>query len=46
VYLNVKVNQINDPLKKARDVENIGHYSSGDTEITIKDRNEFRMYCQ
>jgi predicted transport protein len=40
VYLNVKVNQINDPLKKARDVENIGHYSSGDTEITIKDRNE------
>ena len=43
VYLNVKVNQINDPLKKARDVENIGHYSSGDTEITIKDINAIRI---
>jgi predicted transport protein len=28
------------PLKKVRDVKNIGHYSSGETEITIKDRNE------
>jgi predicted transport protein len=26
--------------KKARDVKGIGHYSSGETEITIKDRNE------
>jgi predicted transport protein len=26
--------------KKARDVKDIGHYSSGETEITIKDRNE------
>ena len=34
------MNQINDPLKKARDVKDIGHYSSGNTEITIKDRNE------
>jgi predicted transport protein len=34
------MNQINDPLKKARDVKDIGHYSSGETEITIKDRNE------
>ena len=40
VYLNVEMNQINDPLKKARDVKDIGHYSSGETEITIKDRNE------
>jgi predicted transport protein len=38
-YLN-EVNEINDPLKKARDVKNIGHYSSGNTEITINDRNE------
>jgi predicted transport protein len=34
------MNQINDPLKKARDVKDIGHYSSGKTEITINDRNE------
>jgi predicted transport protein len=39
-HLNVQVNQINDPLKKARDVKNIGHYSSGNTELTIQDRNE------
>jgi predicted transport protein len=26
--------------KKARDVKDTGHYSSGETEITIKDRNE------
>jgi predicted transport protein len=39
-YLNIQVNQINDPLKKARDIKNIGHYSSGNTEITIQDRNE------
>jgi predicted transport protein len=39
-YLNVEVNQINDPLKKARDVKNIGHYSTGNIEITINDRNE------
>ena len=39
-YLNIEMNQINDPLRKVRDVKNIGHYSSGNTEITIKDRNE------
>jgi predicted transport protein len=40
LYLNTEINQIDDPLKKARDVTNIGHYSSGKTEITIKDRSE------
>ena len=39
-YLNVEVNQINDPLKKARDVKDIGHYSSGKTEIIIDNREE------
>lgn len=39
-YLNIETNEINDPLKKARDVKDIGHYSTGKTEITIKDRNE------
>jgi predicted transport protein len=39
-YLNIEMNQINDPLRKVRDVKNIGHYSSGNIEITIKDRNE------
>jgi predicted transport protein len=39
-YINVEINQINDPLNKARDVKDVGHYSSGKTEITIKDRNE------
>jgi predicted transport protein len=36
----MEANQINDPLKKTRDVRDVGHYSSGNTEITIKDRNE------
>jgi predicted transport protein len=39
-YLNIEMNQINDPVKKARDVKDIGHYSSGNAAITIKDRNE------
>ena len=26
-YLNIEIDQINDPLKKARDVKDIGHYS-------------------
>jgi predicted transport protein len=34
-YFNIEINQINDPLKKARDVKDIGHYSSGKTEIII-----------
>ncbi|MFL6315681.1 MAG: DUF5655 domain-containing protein [Nitrososphaeraceae archaeon] len=41
-YLNVGTNEINDLLKKARDVKDIGHYSTGETEITIKDRNEIQ----
>jgi predicted transport protein len=40
-YFNIEINEINDPLKKARDVKDIGHYSSGKTEITTKDRNKF-----
>lgn len=39
-YLNIEIDQINDPLKKARDVKDIGHYSSGKTEIIIADRSE------
>jgi predicted transport protein len=43
-YFNVEMNQINDPLKKARDVKDIGHYSSGKTEIKIKDGNEITSW--
>jgi predicted transport protein len=32
--------QIDDPIKKARDVKDIGHYSSGKTEIIINNRDE------
>ena len=42
LYLNIETNEINDPLKKARDVKDIGHYSTGKTEITIKDRSEIQ----
>jgi predicted transport protein len=37
VHLNIGINQINDPLKKAKDY---ARFSSKMTEITIKDRNE------
>ena len=39
-YLNVEIYHANDPLKKARNVKDIGHYSSGKTEITIKEKSE------
>jgi predicted transport protein len=39
-YLNVEIDQIDDPLKKARDVKDVGHYSSGKTEIIIKEKSE------
>lgn len=34
-YLNVEIDQIADPLKKAIDVSNLGHYSPGKTEVTL-----------
>jgi predicted transport protein len=43
-YLNIEINQINDPLNKARDVKDIGHYSSGKTEIIIADSGSYLMY--
>lgn len=39
-YLNIEIKQINDPINKARDVKDIGHYSSGKTEIIINNREE------
>jgi predicted transport protein len=39
-YLNIEIEQVEDPLKKARDVKDIGHYSSGKTEIIIKEKSE------
>ena len=39
-YLNIEIDQVDDPLKKSRDVKDIGHYSSGKTEITIKEKSE------
>ena len=38
------MNQINDPLKKARDVKDIGHYSSGETEIKLKIEMKFHIH--
>jgi predicted transport protein len=39
-YLNVEQYEVNDPLKKARDVKDIGHHSSGNIEITLKEKSE------
>jgi predicted transport protein len=40
VYLNIDISQLKDPFKKARDVQDIGHYSHGDTEVVIPERSE------
>jgi predicted transport protein len=40
VYLNIDVSQLQDPLKRARDVKEIGYHSHGDTEEVISERSE------
>ena len=40
IYLNIDISLLNDPMKKARDVKEVGHYSHVDTEITIQEINE------
>ena len=40
VYLNIVISQLQDHMKKARDVKKIGHYSHGDTEVVISERGE------
>ena len=39
-YLNIEIGQVDDPLKKTRDVKDVGHYSSGKTEIIIKEKGD------
>jgi predicted transport protein len=39
-YLNIKIDQLQDLLKKSKDIEGIGHYSTDKTEIIITDRND------
>lgn len=39
-YLNIDFPEIQDPLKKARDVSKVGHYSHGNTEVIIMKPDE------
>jgi predicted transport protein len=39
-YLNIEPDEINDPLKIARDVKDVGQHSSGNTKIIINDKSE------
>jgi predicted transport protein len=39
-YLNIEIDQVEDPLKKTRDVKDVGHYSSVKTEIIIKEKGD------
>ncbi|HKG87840.1 MAG TPA: hypothetical protein VKA95_05900, partial [Nitrososphaeraceae archaeon] len=39
-YLSIDLSQLQNPLKKARDVKKIGHYSHGDTEIVLSESSE------
>jgi predicted transport protein len=40
IYLNINISQLQDPMKSARDVKDIGHYAHGDTELAIAERSE------
>jgi predicted transport protein len=40
LYLNVDPSQLNDPSGKVRDVRNVGHHSSGDSEITLSNPSD------
>jgi len=40
VYLNIDISQLQDPMKNARDVKDIGHSAHGDTEVVISERSE------
>jgi predicted transport protein len=40
VYLNIDFSDIQDPLKRARDAREVGHYSHGNTEVTVKEPGE------
>jgi predicted transport protein len=39
-YLNMELSELKDPMKKARDVKDIGHYSHGNTEVVITEGSE------
>ncbi|HLV91999.1 MAG TPA: DUF5655 domain-containing protein, partial [Aequorivita sp.] len=40
LFLKLNYNEIPNPPKNSRDVSNIGHYGTGDTEVTIKSIQE------
>jgi predicted transport protein len=40
VYLNVDSSQLQDPFNKVRDVSNVGHYSHGNSEITVSNPSD------
>jgi predicted transport protein len=42
-YLNVDFSDIQDPLKKTRDVAKVGHYSHGNIDATITDQVKSRL---
>jgi len=40
IWVDVKKPEISDPLNICRDVLNIGHYGTGDTELTLDNRSQ------
>jgi predicted transport protein len=36
----MELSELKDPMKKARDVKDIGHYSHGNTEVVITEGSE------
>ena len=43
LYLKIKFNSIKSPTEQMRDVSNIGHYGTGDTEVLIKSLNDIEI---
>lgn len=40
IYLSIKKSSLHDPLRKTRNVEGIGHFSPGNTELVVKNEKD------
>ncbi len=40
IYLSIRKSSLDDPLDKVRDVEGIGHYAPGDSEVLVSNETD------
>ena len=44
VWLNLKIGELDDPGKLARDVSKIGHWGNGEYELILKNDSDVRYF--